>query len=64
VYENKGAGKFEGSLSFPGWDGACEDESISRHRRVSLVPYPVPRFPLNKNEGASGDMYENKGPEK
>jgi hypothetical protein len=31
---------------------------------VSRFPCPVSLVPLNKNEGASGDVYENKGTEK
>jgi hypothetical protein len=40
VYENKGTGKFEWSLPYPGRRGVCQHESISRSR--TRVPFPVP----------------------
>jgi len=76
VYENKGTRKFQvhrpgGTRqgiaiddSKSGRAGSFDQESISRPYvpyPVSLVPFPVFRAPFHKNEGASGDVYENKG---
>jgi len=72
VYENKGTGKFQ--VAKPGGtrQGIAFDDSISglgghlwaqfylsALRPVSRVPCPISRF--TKNEGASGDVHENKG---
>ena len=53
-------------ILFSRWEGIGEQGSISRFPTggpcpVSLVPCPLSPAPFNKNEGASGDMYENKG---
>jgi len=47
----------------PGGEIAYEGDSISRP--CTLIPCPLSLFPspVHKNEGASGDMYENKGTE-
>ena len=48
----------------PGGEGAGGEESnFSTSPRVP-VPCPVSLVPLHKNEGASGDVDENKGSEK
>jgi hypothetical protein len=45
-------------IHYPGGEGTCGHKSISR----PCAPYPVSR--CTKNEGASGDVHENKGTRK
>jgi hypothetical protein len=43
----------------PGGVDACEGDSISQGG--TCLPCPLSIVPTHKYEGASGDMYENKG---
>jgi len=51
-------------IPYPGGGDAYQQESISQHYvayPISIVPCPVSLVPFYKYEGASGDVYENKG---
>jgi hypothetical protein len=64
VDENKGTAKMQLMIPWLGGVSACGVIQFPDLAPTSRVPCPVSLVPFHKNEGASGDVDENKGTQK